>query len=207
MKTTLLFPGLLALALVGCGKDDATTQTATDNGGAATGTTTAAEVPTAAQGWKDWDKELDVRVADWAGIQQYIAEQKGKVVVVDMWATWCEPCIREFPGLVKLQQKYPGQVVATSVNLNYAGLDDETPESFVPEVKEFLEEKDARFVNFISSQPDEKFYEAAEFSSVPTIFVYDKTGKLRQKVDVESAQGDPTYADHVAPLVEELLKE
>lgn len=206
MKTTLLFPGLLALVLTGCGKDDSITQPTTDGGGAA-GTTTAAEVPTAVQGWQNWERELEVRVADWEGIQKYVAEQKGKVVVIDMWATWCEPCIREFPGLVKLQQQNPDQVVATSVNLDYAGLDGETPEAVVPNVEEFLKEQDARFVNFVSSQPDEKFYEAAEFGSVPTIFVFDKTGKLRQKVDVDSAKGDPTYADHVVPLVEELLKE
>ena len=42
---------------------------------------------------------------DEAGYQKLVSSQKGSVLVVDFWATWCKPCRAEMPQLVKLQQK------------------------------------------------------------------------------------------------------
>lgn len=47
---------------------------------------------------------LDERV-----YQQVLAAQKGKVVLVDLWATWCAPCLEELPALIKLEAKYRGR--------------------------------------------------------------------------------------------------
>ena len=48
----------------------------------------------------------DVRlsIVDFEGIQRRIADHRGKVVVVDAWATYCVPCKREFPNLVRLSR-------------------------------------------------------------------------------------------------------
>ncbi|HWR54546.1 MAG TPA: TlpA disulfide reductase family protein, partial [Bryobacteraceae bacterium] len=43
---------------------------------------------------------------DQAGYHRLLAANKGAVVLVDFWATWCVPCRTEMPELVKLQQKY-----------------------------------------------------------------------------------------------------
>ncbi len=40
------------------------------------------------------------------GLQSAIKKQKGKVVVVNFWATWCAPCVAELPGLAQLQKQY-----------------------------------------------------------------------------------------------------
>jgi thiol-disulfide isomerase/thioredoxin len=50
-----------------------------------------------------------------------LADQKGKVVLVDLWATWCAPCIKEMPSLLKLSARIGGDkvaVVALSQDLN-----------------------------------------------------------------------------------------
>src|SRR5882724_3142162 len=42
---------------------------------------------------------------------QTLADLKGKVVVIDVWATWCGPCIRSMPKVVALRNKYKGKPV------------------------------------------------------------------------------------------------
>lgn len=45
-------------------------------------------------------------IKDKAGFQQILAAQKGKVTLVNLWATWCKPCVYEMPALEKLHQNY-----------------------------------------------------------------------------------------------------
>ena len=46
------------------------------------------------------------------------SKYKGKVVIVDFWASWCEPCKVELPALNKLHKKYKGKVVVIGVNVD-----------------------------------------------------------------------------------------
>ena len=45
-------------------------------------------------------------------LKKAIQAQKGKVVVVNFWATWCAPCVTELPGLAQLQKQYGKRGVA-----------------------------------------------------------------------------------------------
>ena len=61
----------------------------------------------------------DYAVYDSAGKAMKIADLKGKVVVMNIWATWCAPCVAEMPTLAKLQAAYVGkdvEVVAVSID-------------------------------------------------------------------------------------------
>ena len=49
---------------------------------------------------------MAVRLADLQGHQHALEQWRGKVLVVNFWATWCEPCREEIPAFVKLQEKY-----------------------------------------------------------------------------------------------------
>lgn len=137
-------------------------------------------------------------VKDYDGLQALIASKKGKVVVVDAWSTYCDPCMKEFPGLVGLHKKYgPEKVACISMCTNYSGLG--KPEDEIAEPLAFLKKQGATFDNLLSSDKDEELYKKLKIASIPCIFVYDADGKLAKLFDKET-----TYAEVekvVAPLV------
>jgi len=140
---------------------------------------------------------LDPR--DFQGFQELVASKRGKIVVVDAWSTYCEPCVREFPGLVALHKKYGAERLACiSLCANYAGLGKVTDEMREP--LEFLTRQGATFDNVMSSEADEDLYRKLKISTVPAIFVYDREGKL-----LKTFEGEPKYRDieaFIAPLLE-----
>ncbi|MCE9560499.1 MAG: redoxin family protein [Planctomycetes bacterium] len=118
----------------------------------------------------------EVRAAD---LQKALADQKGKVVLVDCWATWCAPCVKKFPHLVELHKKYADKgLVCVSLSMDkFADEDDYKKEKVV----KFLKDKGATFPNFIVSEP-KKDEEAllkilGDFQAIPYMVMYDRTGK------------------------------
>jgi thiol-disulfide isomerase/thioredoxin len=99
-----------------------------------------------------------------------LADYKGKVVVLDFYATWCEPCRAETPGLVQLQKQYQQQGLRI-VGLNVGGADDRDR---VPAfAKEFGIEYPLAF-------PDDEYADSllGNNQNIPQAFVFDRSGKL-----------------------------
>ncbi|HUE74536.1 MAG TPA: TlpA disulfide reductase family protein [Pirellulaceae bacterium] len=186
----LLATGLLGLTLLaGCekpaygpGSDPAQKEAATDKAAA------------------DAAAPVQLDIASWDDVQKYVAAQKGKVVVLDLWSTSCEPCVKELPRLVKLHQAYPHDVVCVSNSLDFYGLKEEPPESYRDQALEILTEKGATFQNYLCSDADTKVYEQVGANPVPIVLVYDRAGKLAKLFENEF-----TYERDVAPLVKELV--
>jgi thiol-disulfide isomerase/thioredoxin len=159
----------------------------------------AAESDTAPPG-----DEVTVTIKDFDGLQELIASKRGKVVVMDCWSTWCDPCVKEFPGLVRLHEKYPADKLACiSLSFNFDGGKNETPEEHQEPVLDFLRGQRATFDNVIARVPAEELYKLLGFKSaaVPAIFVYDRDGHIAEQF--ESA--DAKYSN-VEKLVDELLE-
>jgi thiol-disulfide isomerase/thioredoxin len=77
------------------------------------------------------DAIFKTRIADLAGIRQPIEQWRGKILVVNFWATWCPPCRKEIPEFIALQKQYGEQ------GLQFVGiaLDEKAKiQSFVDEV-------------------------------------------------------------------------
>ncbi len=128
--------------------------------------------------------EVRLELRDHAGLQKLVESKRGKVVVMDAWSTYCEPCMREFPGLVGLHKKYGDRLACISVCANYSGIG--KPEEEVDEPLKFLKEKGAAFDNVLSTEKDETLYKKLGISSVPCIFVFDRDGKLLKKFENEA---------------------
>jgi len=61
----------------------------------------------------------DVRFLDETGARRHLAEFRGKAIVLNIWATWCPPCVYEMPALARLAEAYrdaPLEVVAISID-------------------------------------------------------------------------------------------
>ena len=152
-------------------------------------------MPTAAQGVANSPPatsaskpdSLRLSVKSWDETQQSVAAQPGKVVVLDLWSTWCVPCVREFPNLVKLQRDHPVDVVCLGFNLDYSGAAGETPESFRAAVSEFLTKQGASFENVISSDAADDVFQRLKLGSIPAVLVYGPDGQLTKRFDNDDA--------------------
>jgi thiol-disulfide isomerase/thioredoxin len=153
--------------------------------------------------------KVSVEIVSWEETQKLVAAHKGKVVVLDAWSTSCQPCMKEFPNLVKMHQKYGGKGVACmSLSCDYQGIKNKPPEYYRERVVRFLEKQGAGFQNLLASEPAEELYEKMELASIPAVFVFGRDGKLVKRFDNEQAKTEDdnfTY-DDVNKLVEELLK-
>jgi thiol-disulfide isomerase/thioredoxin len=138
---------------------------------------------------------------DFDQFQEFVNSKKGQVVVVDMWATWCPPCVKGFPNLVALRKKHPEKDVACiSLSLDHQGID---PIADVAQsVREFLEKQQANLDNILSTEESDAILKKFGIASIPVVDVYDRDGKLARRFD-ESSGKHFDYAE-VDKLVEQL---
>ncbi len=104
---------------------------------------------------------------DIAGQTQRLADYRGKVVLVDIWATWCEPCRNEMPALDKLYQSRKGG------GLLVVGLSDESVET----QRAFLSQVPVTYPLLTGTAGVPTFYR--DIGKYPASFLIDRHGMLR----------------------------
>jgi thiol-disulfide isomerase/thioredoxin len=75
--------------------------------------------------------KLDFTLKDMHGVDVHLESFKGKVILLNFWATWCGPCRAEIPSLVELQQQYKDDLVVLGLSV------DDTAEKLLPYAAEF----------------------------------------------------------------------
>jgi len=106
-----------------------------------------------------------------------LSDFRGKVVLLDFWATWCPPCRMSIPELVKLQDKYRED------GLEILGISlDDPQDDLVRYLREFKEKYkiNYRILRFNAKVMQDYF--GMESPAIPTMFVIDRDGKIREKI-------------------------
>jgi thiol-disulfide isomerase/thioredoxin len=115
--------------------------------------------------------DYNFTITDLKGSKVSFDQYKGKVVFINLWATWCGPCKAEMPGIQRLSEKLkdkPVEFVMLSVD----------KESALPKVVSYLENNQFTFPVFM---PYGYLPEEMQVPSIPTTFVVSKEGKVLLK--------------------------
>lgn len=135
-----------------------------------------------------------------------ISDFKGKVTVVNLWATWCAPCKIEMPTLAALQAAYatqPLEVVAISTDVaDPSKFEGETQEGAIERAKfELAKSKPLKFYHFPGTELIYEFSPPAQ--NLPVTIVYDKKGVERARLSKEADWN----SKEARALIERLLSE
>lgn len=119
--------------------------------------------------------EIKVEEAGIAVLEKAVNDQKGKVVLVDFWATWCPPCVKKFPSVVALHAKHKDAGLAVVT----VSLDSWKRGYKIKNVLKFLTDQKAVSANYVADVADKKAL-TKQFGlsdSIPYLTLYDRGGK------------------------------
>jgi len=141
--------------------------------GAQNGKVVSAKVPAKTRVDQGQPKVGTLKPADFAKFKD---SAKGKVLVLNFWATWCGPCVAEFPELVALDAKYRDK------GMKLVGITSDEPEDVQPKVIPFIKKHKVKFdiIRQDTDDPEEMMSQIIKDWNgvIPATFVYDKNGNL-----------------------------
>ena len=118
-------------------------------------------------------KPIDFTLQDINGKTVKLSTYRGKVVIVDVWATWCPYCVQELPNLIRLQN----DAIKTKKPLRVIGISVDTDKSAVPQ---FVKDHGINYPVLYSEKQAMKPF--GEIYGLPTKFIIDKKGVLVDKI-------------------------
>jgi peroxiredoxin len=120
-------------------------------------------------------EQADFTLTELAGKTWTLKEQRGKVVLLNFWATWCPPCRKEMPDLEMLYREFKDQ------GLVILAISDEDADKVAP----FIAQQKVTYP--ILLDPGRKVNELFQIEGIPKTFVYDRNGKLvAQSIDMRT---------------------
>jgi thiol-disulfide isomerase/thioredoxin len=117
-----------------------------------------------------------------------LSDAKGNVVLLNFWATWCVPCIEEFPDLLRIRS----ECASKGLDLVLVSIDDLKKTN--TDVRRFLRKMDVSFPTYIKSARDDEAFinsvDPAWRGAIPATFIFDRQGKLvHSLIDAQTFEG------------------
>ncbi len=136
-------------------------------------------------------KAIEVNRINKQQLQKIIKERNGKVLLLNLWATWCVPCREEFPDLVKLS--------ANNKNVEVIGISIDYPEEIKSKIIPFLKKQKANFVNYVNGfEKDDELINAINQKwngALPATAIYNLDGN-----QIAFLEGKKSYTDFLEHL-------
>lgn len=133
---------------------------------------------------------LDFTMKDMNGVDVTLASFKGKVVLLNFWATWCGPCKAEIPDLVALQDAYRDDLVVLGVSV------DDTPDKMQP----YADEYKINYPLLIGDGRDDVLNAYGPLWGIPSTFVIDRDGMVTKKHSGMATRAQ--FEREIKPLIE-----
>jgi thiol-disulfide isomerase/thioredoxin len=133
-----------------------------------------------------------------SGLRDIIRHRNGKVLVLNIWATWCLPCMEEFPSLMRITDTYDtNKVEVVGISIDYA---DEIPSKVIP----FLKKNKIPFRMYLAQfSSQEQFINSLKRSwngAIPATFIYDRNG--RQKIALIGEQSFEQFQSSIDKILQ-----
>lgn len=99
-----------------------------------------------------------------------LSDYRGKIVIIDFWATWCPPCRKGIPDLIELQKEFKNNLVVIGISL-----DQDTKSDVVPFMKKYG-------INYpVVYGTNQVIMDYGSINAIPTSFIINKEGKIVDK--------------------------
>jgi thiol-disulfide isomerase/thioredoxin len=140
----------------------------------------------------------EISFVDLTGNTVSLSEFTGKIVLVNLWATWCEPCLREMPSLERLQLRLGDKITVVAVSEDRGG--SKAVEPFIDKlglksIKTYLD-------------PKSTAERAFKVRGLPTSFLIDRQGKILGSVEGAAEWDGPKLLETLKSFLgaEEIIK-
>lgn len=121
-------------------------------------------------------------------VKALLDANKGRVVLLNFWATWCKPCVKEFPELVKLYNSYKDK------GFSIVFISADVPEEIKSKVIPFLNAQGVDFQTYYIGfdKPEDliNYIDKDWQGAIPSTYIYDKDGKMQTSILGSKSYGD-----------------
>lgn len=127
-----------------------------------------------------------------------LADLRGSVVILNVWATWCRPCVAEMPALQRLHEQLgPDGLSIVAVSVDNAALVMGDPAAAV---RSFVREYGITFPVLLD--PETRIESAYPVAGLPVTYIIDRDGRIRERVLGPRAWDEPRYTTEFRQLLE-----
>ncbi len=114
---------------------------------------------------------------DQTKLRDLLHHRNGKALFINVWATWCQPCVEEFPDIVRLSNELHDK------NIDFVGVSGDDTEDETSKVMPFIKKEKAEFKFFIAKLDGEdefiNTFATQWGGGIPATFTYDRKGRLQ----------------------------
>ena len=163
----------------------------------------------ATQGGGASDK-VELKVVKYDELCELVRANKGKVILLDFWATTCIPCKQSFPYTVEMHKQFADKglvVISVSTDPLRDIFNDPDFKDPRPKIEAFLRDKKATFTNVVLDESADLLKEKMRLTAVPCLYVFNREGQWTQFIGDDLKVDDKKRPYQVEEYVKQLLSQ